>query len=514
MSNIASSTRDRLHINTIWLLVAVGVLFRLAFLGILNLLPEEAYYWNYAQHLDIGYLDHPPMVAWLIYFSESLLGRSEFAVRLPAFMSWLVIAFFMYRFAKEILSEKIGELVVLLLAILPIYMSVGLLMTPDAPFYACWAGALFFLYRAIFTGRTAAWIGAGICLGLGLLSKYTAGLLLPATLLFLLLDKESRHWLRRPQPYLATLLGLALFSPVIYWNAQHQWASFVFQGSRRWSGGMEFDLPILLASILVILTPLGAFEAVRVLGSGWRQAFHNRLKNLSQRRHYLFMLLFCVVPLSAFVVHSIQGQPKLNWTGPVWLAIIPLIAKGLRKIKSASAIRATAAISRRWLATSIVLLVAYIGAASYLAAGLPGLAKGDGMKLPVAWKAYGARIEAIESSLEKESGTEPLIAGLDQYWLTSEASFYDGNDDDLLPEFAAENVVGGESLMWNSWFVPETAAGRNCILVSFTEDKLNHPWVARRFARLGMVSTERLTDSTGELGHFYWRIGYDYQPPG
>ena len=47
-------------------LIAYAFILRLVYLGSVELLPEEAYYWNYSRHLDIGYLDHPPMVAWLI----------------------------------------------------------------------------------------------------------------------------------------------------------------------------------------------------------------------------------------------------------------------------------------------------------------------------------------------------------------------------------------------------------------------------------------------------------------
>ena len=113
------------HLRTLWLLIGLGVLIRLAFLGVINLLPEEAYYWNYSRHIDIGYLDHPPMVAWLIYAFEYVLGRSELAVRLPAFLSWFVMAIYMYRLARELFDKESAVLTLLLLSALPIYMSVG-----------------------------------------------------------------------------------------------------------------------------------------------------------------------------------------------------------------------------------------------------------------------------------------------------------------------------------------------------------------------------------------------------
>ena len=93
-----------------WRVVSLAVLgyvifLRLIFLGTLNLLPEEAYYWNYAQHLDIGYLDHPPMVAWMIWVTTKLGGNTEFAVRIGASASWLVAAFFCFRLTRNLFGK-------------------------------------------------------------------------------------------------------------------------------------------------------------------------------------------------------------------------------------------------------------------------------------------------------------------------------------------------------------------------------------------------------------------------
>jgi len=41
-------------------LISFSVLLRLTFRGIVDLLPEEVYYWAYGQNLDFSYLDRPP----------------------------------------------------------------------------------------------------------------------------------------------------------------------------------------------------------------------------------------------------------------------------------------------------------------------------------------------------------------------------------------------------------------------------------------------------------------------
>ena len=506
------SLPDGFKLDKLWLIIGLGVAVRLVFLGLMDLLPEEAYYWNYARHLDIGYLDHPPMVAWLNYISESILGKSEFAVRLPAFLGWFAFAFFMYRFAENVFGKGIGKPVLLLLVALPIYMSIGFLMTPDAPLYVFWAGCLYFLERAIFGRHLLAWYGAGICLGLGLLSKYTMGLIMPAALVYLIIDRDSRQWLKKPHPYIALLIGLALFMPVVYWNARHDWVSFAFQGTRRWSGGIDFNLHILIASIFVLITPLGVYEVIRVFQELWKNRVKTRKAVPLQYRKNLFLVTLTLIPLTAFVIHSIQGQPKLNWTGQVWLAILPLIAARISRISIGDIQNRMQSLTRRWAITAPALLIFYAGGFGYLVAGMPGLTKGSGMTFPIAWKAYGKRIEEIETRLKSETGKEPLTIGLDKYWLSSEASFYDSADGDDLPEVAGESLVGGNSLMWNSWMPPHAAAGRLGLLVSFTRDKLEQDWVNRRFSDVTEIKKEILTNFGGEIGHFYWRTGYNYRP--
>lgn len=496
-------------------IILTGVLIRLVFMGILNLLPEEAYYWNYAQHLDIGYLDHPPMVAWLIRLSQAVLSRSEFSVRLPAFLCWFGLAYFMFLLSVDITGRYTGKVVLLLLVSLPIYMSVGFLMTPDAPFYVCWAAALYFLAKALTQNQSRAWYTAGVFFGIGLLSKYTMGLIIPATLGYMLIDGDSRRWFRKPQPYIALVIGLVLFSPVLYWNSEHQWVSFAFQGTRRWSGEGHFYLHILIGSMLVLLSPLGFYEAVRVICDVGKLRVAIKQQDPQRYRQYLFLLIFSAVPLSVFVIHSIQGQPKLNWTGPVWLSLLPLIASRIHGSEIWRSRSNSGLLARRWLVAATVLVVFYAAGFAYMVGGMPGIEKSSGMKFPIAWKLFGERVAEIKTRIENNTGTEPIIIGLDKYWLASQASFYDPDADsdiDSLPEFGGQNLIGMNGLMWSTWVTSESISGRNALLISFGEEQLNQSVLSEYFAELGVVNREILENCVGKVGHFYWRVGYEYIP--
>jgi dolichol-phosphate mannosyltransferase len=502
----------RLNIDIYAVLIGGVVFLRLLFLGWLNLLPEEAYYWSYSRHLDIGYLDHPPLVSWLIHVSEFFCGKSEFAARLPAFLGWFLSAYFMYRFTVNTVGSKAGKLVLLFVAVLPIYFSTGFLMTPDAPFYVCWAGALFFLERGVIGNKAGAWYGFGICLGLGMLSKYTMGLMVMAILLFMLLDRDSRHWFLRPQPYLALAISTLIFMPVLVWNFQHNWASFTFQGSRRWSGGIDFNPHILVGSALVLITPLGFFEALKSLGYCWQRFRRGDSGDAETSRTSLFIGVFSVAPLAIFVVHSLIGQHKLNWTGPIWLALLPIIALNVFRVEHLRLLSWRVNHAKLWIATAAFLLVAYVFSFSYLVAGMPGTTKPNGMKFPIAWKAFGERLDEIKTSLEKETGSEPIIIGLDQYWLASQASFYCPDGGKEIPEVAGQNLVGGSSLMWDVWVSPNQVAGRDAIVISFARDRLDDSRVTSRFSTMGEINKAILTNSREEIGQFYWRVGYHYTP--
>src|SRR5207302_11088102 len=83
-----------------------------------------------------------------------------------------------------------------------------------------------FASRALFFNSNRAWYGLGTCLGLGMLSKHTMILFLPCLALAILVLPGQRRWLRRSEPYLALLIGLIIFSPNLWWQANHNWMTF------------------------------------------------------------------------------------------------------------------------------------------------------------------------------------------------------------------------------------------------------------------------------------------------
>jgi dolichol-phosphate mannosyltransferase len=488
-------------------IIAYTFFLRLIYMGLPDLLPEEAYYWNYSRHLDIGYLDHPPMVAWLIRLGTAVFGFSELGVRFSALCCWGIACTFVYRLTLHLFDKASALAALALMQILPYFFFTGMLMTPEAPLAAAWAGALYFLERALVAQKSSSWLWVGASLGFGLLSKYSIGLLGLATVVFVLLDPASRHWLKRWQPYAAAVLALAIFSPTLIWNAQNHWASFAFQTVGRLAQKRQFAPHKLLGAALVLLTPTGLIAASSILLSR-KTVPVDAVKG----RTLMFMRVFTLVPLTVFFVFSLQHEVKLEWTGPLWLAVLPALANQMiRMAPSPTALRKP--LRMRWGPTLIITVLVFGGMLHYLVLGFPKLGYGEKMELvPVGWSELGREIDKTRAAVRAETGAEPLIVGMDRYAIASEAAFYSTDPGRTANESAGSHLFGGVSLMYELWFPAKLQAGRTLVLVAWSPDLITGPRIELMSEHLGPVSEGVLNHNGKFIRRYYYRTVYGYRP--
>jgi hypothetical protein len=442
------------------LIIGISLLLRLVFIGHSNLLVEEAYYWNYAQHLDFGYLDHPPMVAVLIKLTTSIFGTDEFSVRFASLLCWLLTAFFSFKLTN-LLARGAGLYAVMLLAILPFFFLHSLVITPDQPLNACWSATLYCLYRALLLNESKYWYGAGLWLGLGLLSKYTIVLLGPATLLYLCLTPTARSWFARKEPYIGALIAALLFTPVIYWNATHEWVSFLFQSTRRLESTFSFSLHQLIGLLVLFLMPPG------ILGL-WQLLKKNASNTVSiETKTKRFLQVFTLVPLIFFGVFSLSHGIKFNWIGPGLLAIIPWLAMLIKQIKDTR--KVTLVVS--WLITAALLLIFYSGMMFVIIFGTPDIVYKKLFLKYIAWDDLTQQVHTVASHIEIEKNTHPIIVPLDLYNIGSELSFYQAKfmahgDTHISYPIIGRQLFGADSLMYRYWSPNTSLANKTLIIIS------------------------------------------------
>jgi 4-amino-4-deoxy-L-arabinose transferase-like glycosyltransferase len=211
-------------------LIAAMTLMRLIYASLLDLRTDEAYYWTWSKETELSFLDHPPMIAWFIRFGTAIFGDTNLGVRFAGILAMLAAQLLLADIVRRVTHDFRAIVLALLMPEAALYY--GLLMAkvaPDTAVIPFAVAMLWALVRLHESGDARWWLAAGLFAGLALLSKFTAVMLMPAVLAFALVPDWRRRWLLSPYPYLAAMIAIVVFSPVLIWNYQHDWASFRFQ---------------------------------------------------------------------------------------------------------------------------------------------------------------------------------------------------------------------------------------------------------------------------------------------
>jgi 4-amino-4-deoxy-L-arabinose transferase-like glycosyltransferase len=216
------------------LLLGAATVIRLAFGALLPLFEDEAYYWEWSRRLAPGYFDHPPAIAVLIRAGTVLLGDTPLGVRLLPILTGSLAAFAALVLASRLAGARASVRAALVFAVMPLASAGLVIATPDPPLLAASAWTLYAVVRALDAPARSAstlrwWLVAGAVLGFGFLAKYTAVLIPGAVAFAVLLHPALRRRALEPGPWLALVVAAVVSAPMLVWNAQHDWVSFVFQ---------------------------------------------------------------------------------------------------------------------------------------------------------------------------------------------------------------------------------------------------------------------------------------------
>jgi Dolichyl-phosphate-mannose-protein mannosyltransferase len=302
-------------VRTTAMAISALVALRLAAAAWTPLTFDEAYYWMWSKHLAGGYYDHPPMVAAVIRLGTMIAGDTELGVRLVSILLGLPMSWAVFRTASILFGGfRVAATATILLNV-TLMAAVGtLIVTPDAPLLVASSFVLFFLAKVLETGRGAWWLAVGAAVGAALLSKYTAMFFGPAILIWLIAVPKLRRWLLSPWLYLGGLVSLALFSPVILWNADHHWVSFIKQiGRARIEDFRLAFIGELIPTQIAFATPL-----VFILGVMGLYALAWRNAGASAARVLINAIFWTIV--AYFVWHSLHARVEANWFAPVYPA--------------------------------------------------------------------------------------------------------------------------------------------------------------------------------------------------
>lgn len=286
---------------------------------------DEAQYWTWAQALDWGYYSKPPMIAWIIALTTKLAGDNEFGVRVASPLCHAAVALLIADLGRRLFDARTGAWSGVIYVTLPAVSLSSMLISTDVPLLLFWTIALVCLVRALDEGGRW-WIGLGIALGLGLLSKYAMALFVPSLLLYLALSPKHRSALRNPRLYAALALGIALYLPNLGWNIANGFVSYRHTGDNANLHGALFHpdkLAEFLGSQFGVFGPL-LFGVLLVL-------LVARLPSLRRDDRYWLLAAFALPQLGLILIEALLSRANANWTATAYVTGTILVVAWCRR---------------------------------------------------------------------------------------------------------------------------------------------------------------------------------------
>ena len=302
---------------------------------------DELYYLACADHLDWGYVDHPPFAIVVLAATRSALGDSVAAIRLvPAVVGALTVLL------AGLMARRLGggpfaqALAMTAVLTAPFYLSLDQYFSMNAFDILVWGLAAYLLLRILRGGSPRLWLLLGILLGIGLQNKISVLWLAMGLLVGLLLTPQ-RSVFRTRWPWLAAAIALVLFAPHVLWQVRHGWPTVEFAANAtahklvampprgflrgQLEGMLVFAAPVWVAGILFYLL-LRAGQGLRALGWAYLAVFAFLALSGNSRAAYLAPAYTWLLPAGGVAIEG--GLARVgNWARAGILVI--LVAGGL-----------------------------------------------------------------------------------------------------------------------------------------------------------------------------------------
>ncbi len=299
--------------------LAVILVVRLILATHLPLTEDEAYYRLWAQHLQPGYYDHPPVIAWWVSAGMTLAGDTPLGVRLMSAVSSSALSLILYAIALEIgTGTQLARRAAWWLQGSLLIAAGGFSATPDSPSVLFWTLTLLMALKARNQSSVRWWVLAGLTAGLATLSKYSALFLAPGILAWLLIDREGRRQLTTLGPWLAAITAIAVFMINVVWNAGHEWVTFNKQFGRVAPDVFDAaNLPDFLLAQFALLNPLIALGLIVGL------IRKHTPEDSPATNQIVLLAATTTLPFLVYLMaHALHSNVQAHWPVPLYPALV------------------------------------------------------------------------------------------------------------------------------------------------------------------------------------------------
>jgi len=298
---------------------------------------DEFNYMACGDHLAWGYVDHPPLIPFLIKLSRLLLGDSLRSIRIIPALATSAAVILTAITARELGGRRFAMVLSGLAFIaVPIYLNDGSVMTTNCLEPLLWTGCIYFAILAIKREDPRYWLGFGIVAGIGLEEKYSIAVLGFCIVVGLLLTEQRRIFARK-WIWLGGALAFLVFLPNFIWNVQNHWPFVELMNNIKADGrDVVLSPPVYFAQQVLIIHPvlapvwiIGVFafpfsarlKPYRFLGWCYLAAF-TVFVVLQGKNYYLGPIYPVYLAAGAMVIESYIARSRQVWLKPVLVTLV------------------------------------------------------------------------------------------------------------------------------------------------------------------------------------------------
>ena len=287
----------------------------------LDIHPDEAYYFSWSEYPKAGYLDHPPMIAYMIGLSR-LLFDGNLNIRGINLLLAMATLLFLFYSIKTLNRDIYAPIIISVLS--PLFITGAVITTPDTPLIFFVSAYIFFsLKNLIDRQRITTSILSGIMLGLALLSKYTAfSIYLSLFVLYFLFKNRAGY--RLHIVIIPLITSLIVYSPNLIYNITNGYRSYIFQLSHATS---SFSFEPIKTFVPFILSQIFIFSPFAII-IFIKKIFKREDEN---RETQQFLTIISLVPFIILIPLSIFTHIEPNWTALAFFPLVILISDEFSK---------------------------------------------------------------------------------------------------------------------------------------------------------------------------------------
>jgi len=322
---------------------AVYLLFRLLFIDSYGYFRDELYYIACGQRLALGFIDHPPFIAFITHFITELLGTSLFALHIVPVLTVIAIFFLTSEMVKQMGGGKYAAfLAAIAAAASPHYLGDSNILSMNIFDKFFWTLSFLLAINILNRQKSSTYIWLGIVLGLGMMNKISVLFLIFGLFIGLILTEKRKLFLNK-WLYFCIALAFLLFSPYIIWEIQNGFPTMEFMRNAAENKNMplspgQFTLGCALEnnffSFVIMLAGLGFYlfgksaKPYRIFGWAFLAIY---LTMVLQRAkvYYISPVNPIMLAGGAILIEQFIGKINWNWLKPALIILLIVSASAL-----------------------------------------------------------------------------------------------------------------------------------------------------------------------------------------